>query len=287
MYVNEVKVKDLNDIVIESLISGSEGAGITGGDPLAKFNRTLSVIRSLKEFFGVEYHIHLYTSGILLNKNKLEKLVRAGLDELRIHITGEHSWRALELAKEADLTVAIENPVLPGSDDFLKNLVMKAIKLGIRFINLNELEFSETNYESLIMRGYKPSLKYGVAAEGSKEAAINLLKWVAEEGLNISVHFCPALYKDKYQFRKRMWRRGLRTKQFYEELSDGVIKWAEVHECRGEGKYSELLHSGLAVLRGGKLLVGPYIARKLGCKGYIIEAYPTTPRKELNRYPIK
>ncbi len=213
--------------------------------------------------------------------------MRAGLDELRIHVTGEHSWRALELAKEADLTVAIENPVLPGSDDFLKNLVMKAIKLGIRFINLNELEFSETNYESLIMRGYKPSPKYGVAAEGSKETAINLLKWVAKEGLNISVHFCPALYKDKYQFRKRMWRRGLRTKQFYEELSDGVIKWAEIRECQGEDKYSKLLHSGLAVLRDGKLLVSPYIARKLECKGYIIEAYPTTPRKELNRYPLK
>jgi len=287
IYVNEVKVEDLNDIIIESLISGSEGAGITGGDPLAKFERTLTIIRSLKEFFGAKYHIHLYTSGMLLNKNRLEKLVKAGLDELRIHITGQHSWRALELAKDADLTVAIENPVLPGSDDFLKNLVMKAVKLGIRFINLNELEFSETNYESLIMRGYKPSIKYGIAAEGSRETAINLLDWVIEEGLNISIHFCPALYKDKYQFRKRMWRRGLRTKQFYEELRDGIVRWAEIHGCPEKRRYNELLSLGLGVLRNGRLIVNPSIARSLGCRGYIIEAYPTTPRKELNKYPLK
>ena len=286
IYVNEVKVAEINDIIAESLISGSKGAGITGGDPIVKLKRSIDIIKKLKEFFSEDYHIHLYTSGILLNKEKLRRLIKVGLDELRIHVTGKHSWHALKLALNEGITVAIENPALPGSEEFLRNLVINAADLGVRYINLNELEFSETNYESLIMRGFKPSAGMGVAAEGSRETAVNLMNWVIKEGIDISIHFCPALYKDKYQFRKRLWRRGMRTKQFYEVLSDGVVKWAEVRECSGI-KYGELLYSGLAVLKNGKALMKPSTARELGCKGYIIEAYPTTPRRELNKYPIK
>ena len=286
IYVNEVRAEDISDIIAESIISGSRGAGITGGDPIARLERTINIIRGLKEFFGNNYHIHLYTSGILLSRDGLRALIKAGLDELRIHITGEHSWRALKIASGEEIATAIENPVIPNSGDFLKSLVRKALNLGVRFINLNELEFSESNYEALIMRGFRPSSRDGVAAEGSMETAIKLMNWVIREGFEISVHFCPAIYKDRYQFRRRMLRRGLRTRQFYEEIDDGLARWAEVSQCLNPG-LKELILSGLAVLRDGKVIINPSMARKLRCKGFVVEAYPTNPRRELNRYPIE
>ncbi|HDN75817.1 MAG TPA: 4Fe-4S cluster-binding domain-containing protein, partial [Acidilobales archaeon] len=60
-FINEVLVKDLSDVIIEVIASRSRGIGITGGEPLVRFNKLVKVIKELKEFFGDEFHIHLYT----------------------------------------------------------------------------------------------------------------------------------------------------------------------------------------------------------------------------------
>ena len=82
MYVNERKIKDIKEIAEEVKISKSTGAGITGGDPLLKMQRTCSVIKQLKKKFGKKFHIHLYTSFDLVDNKKLRSLYDAGLDEI-------------------------------------------------------------------------------------------------------------------------------------------------------------------------------------------------------------
>ncbi len=280
MYVNEVRATSLTDIVLESIASGSEGAGITGGDPLARIDRTLSIIKGLKEFFGSHYHIHLYTTGILLNDAKLRRLVDAGLDELRIHVVGDHSWKALEKALEFPLDVAIENPVLPGSENLLRHMIAKAVDMGVKYVNLNELEFSEGNYESMLMRGYSVR-DDGVAAEGSKETALEIMRWVIDEGLPISVHFCPARYKDKYQFRRRMARRAVRTRMVYEDVDDGLVRWLKIDFCDPD-KLKELIAMGLAFKVRDGVVTSTRVTLPFGCKWRVVEAYPTTPRRVLN-----
>src|SRR3989338_362887 len=52
VFANELKVRNFKDILKEAKAMNAKGAGITGGDPLAKLSRTASCIKKLKEKFG-------------------------------------------------------------------------------------------------------------------------------------------------------------------------------------------------------------------------------------------
>jgi hypothetical protein len=52
VYANERPVKNVDDVIEEARIQEAKGAGITGGDPLARLDRTVEYIRVLKENFG-------------------------------------------------------------------------------------------------------------------------------------------------------------------------------------------------------------------------------------------
>ncbi len=284
-YVNESQVRDLKDLITEVVVSGSKGVGITGGDPLVKVGFVVEVIKSLKEFFGSGFHVHLYTTGFLISDESLTALVNAGLDELRIHVTGEHSFKALKKALEFPIDVGIENPVLPNSFNFLKELILKSSELGVKFVNLNELEVSESNYERILQRGFKVSTD-GISVEGSKDVALEILKWVDEVGLNVSVHYCPAVFKDRYQFRKRLSRRFVRSKRVFEWGRGGLIKWVEVDVSNDLNPELKTLWTvGLAFKARDKLLTHKRVTKilkNLKVSYDLIEGYPTTPRRVLN-----
>lgn len=61
VYANEWKISSEKDIIKEAELCDSKGAGITGGDPLARIERVAKYIRMLKKRLGRKFHIHLYT----------------------------------------------------------------------------------------------------------------------------------------------------------------------------------------------------------------------------------
>lgn len=91
----------------------AEGTGITGGDPLEVVDRTVRMIKMLKEHFGERHHIHLYTS--MMDLEKVEKVVDAGLDEIRFHPPTE-TWNDIgstslkKIAHEIPIDIGIEIP---------------------------------------------------------------------------------------------------------------------------------------------------------------------------------
>src|SRR3989344_5901823 len=97
-FANERRLSGREDIIQEAEAMDAKGAGITGGDPLMKIERTLAYIRQLKEKYGAGFHIHLYTSLNLVTENSLKQLHDAGLDEIRFHldIDSEQFWPRLE-----------------------------------------------------------------------------------------------------------------------------------------------------------------------------------------------
>ncbi len=286
-YVNEVSSSSPWDAVLEVDACGSRGVGVTGGDPLLRLDRVVEYVSVLKGVFGGSFHIHMYTSGSILSDKAMEKLVNAGVDEVRIHVVGERSWRALRIALQYPVTVAVENPALPDGLDALKKLVCKAWELGVRFVNINELEFSESNEVRLKLKGYRVR-EDGVAAEGSEEAAVSLLRWVIDEGIDINLHYCPARFKDSIQFKARLALRGLRTRLPFEEVSDAMVKWAEI-KVISNGVPESIARMAVAdavFTCNNTLLTHPKIAKFLrGTRGLritLLEAYPITPRLVLS-----
>jgi pyruvate formate-lyase activating enzyme-like uncharacterized protein len=218
VYANERRASSDSEIIEEAHAIGALGTGITGGEPLLKRDLVLRSIRSLKREFGEDHHIHLYT-GARPGPSSLRDLAEAGLDEIRFH-PPTSDWsepgtlsEALQNAKSAGLLAGVEIPAIgpaPG--------IVEAVLKNDAFLNLNELEFSETNQSALLALGFK-SQDYGCGAVGSESVALDHFRI---EGLK--VHYCTSAFKDAVQLRERLKRRAERTARPFDlPTEDGTL----------------------------------------------------------------
>ncbi|MHA1771099.1 MAG: radical SAM protein [Candidatus Thorarchaeota archaeon] len=219
VFADETPVFRDEDIIAEALAIGAEGAGISGGDPLCKLDRTLHSIRLLKDHFGFNFHIHLYTSQSNASASVMKQLHEAGLDEIRFH-PQSNDWSGIGAARDIGLHVGLEIPVLPDRVEHIKKTILRAQDMKLSFVNLNELESSETNFDNLRKHGYRLRTLSSASILGSAEAAEEILRWGATTLDTISLHFCSASFKDAIQMRNRLWRRLEHVKREFEEVDD-------------------------------------------------------------------
>ncbi len=214
VFADEMPVLEIADILQEASQIDALGTGITGGEPLLKLDYVLECIRALKQARGQSHHIHLYT-GLLPGRDVLKRLAQAGLDEIRFHPPLDQ-WphpvglkEALQQAIALGLIAGVEIPsILPAP------AIMDAVREADAFLNVNELEFSQTNYAGLVKAGYLPE-DLGCAAMGSEEVALeHFLKD------DIKAHFCPSRFKDAVQLRERFLRRANTTARPFDYVSE-------------------------------------------------------------------
>jgi len=294
VYADEQPVEELADILSEGRAIGALGTGITGGEPLLRLDYVLKCIRELKKEFGERHHIHLYT-GLLPKRAVLERLAQAGLDEIRFHPPDEE-WsnpvrlrRALQEAQELGMEAGVEIPVYMPAPK-----IVEAVREADAFLNLNELEFSETNFSRLRDEGYTPQ-DLGCAAEGSEQLARDF--FLKDD---IKVHYCPSRFKDAVQLKERLLRRAERTSRPLDFLTDeGTI----IHG-RIEGE-KEDLEAAMEVIRGlevpldmyclldGRIEIAAWILEEISadlmsskCDLCIIEKYPLKDGPVVERIPL-
>jgi pyruvate formate-lyase activating enzyme-like uncharacterized protein len=219
VFADEMPVTSDGDVLSELVAIGAEGAGLSGGDPLCAIRRAAHYIELLKQREGSSFHIHLYTSKNDCTRGDLLQLVEAGLDEIRFHPQGS-DWSGIESAVELGLDVGLEVPVIPGQERIIKDLILRAEKTGLRFVNLNELEASETNFGALVALGMELTSLDAASIAGSHETAVEVLEWAREHTSHVSVHFCTAKFKDSVQLRNRLARRAERTIRGFEEQDE-------------------------------------------------------------------
>ena len=226
-YANERKVLSDKDIFEEVRQMDALGTGITGGEPLLKKENVIHYIKLLKTEFGPQHHIHIYTS-IAPDREMLKELAEAGLDEIRFHPPVE-LWDRMDdtsyagsiaFAKELGMEAGIEIPSIRGAE----NVALFADKAGC-FINLNELEFSDTNTDAMKAKGYTLRDDVSNAVIGSEEYAAEIAPACEK------IHFCSSSYKDAVQLRKRLIRIAENTARPFDEISeDGTIFYGHI-EC--------------------------------------------------------
>ena len=196
----------------------AKGAGITGGEPIVVFDKTLHYIDLLKSEFGQKFHIHMYTA-YPIEKERLRKLCEHGLDEMRFHFFDEN-WDVIENALKFDWDVGIEIPVILEYKEKIKKILLKADELGVKFINLNELEFSERNETILLGKNYEIKDNAPTAVKESEEVAKRLLEFSEKNLKKTSVHYCSAMTKNVFQLKNRWKRRANNIKENYEKVND-------------------------------------------------------------------
>ena len=259
VFANEWNVKDANnpvEVFEEARMTGAKGAGITGGDPLLKLDRTCTYISELKERFGSDFHIHLYTSLDLVNKDSLSKLFNAGLDEIRFHpsLDDDSLWDRILIAREFSWSVGVEIPVIPDMCKETEKL-LHFLKGKIDFLNLNELEFSDTDSSHYVMDKYsrKNNESYGV--KGSEELALDLLDVCHSLGIN--AHYCTARLKNRVQVGERLKRRALHVALETDEFTDEYLLYRGAIYLKGfepgfDYKQGSFVSKNVSLLKSAK-----------------------------------
>jgi len=226
VWANERVCKNANDAVEEAVESNAKGAGITGGDPLFVLNRTLNYSKALKKKFGKKFHIHIYLPTNLVTMEKLKKLSNF-IDEIRFHprflsmnINEKDVENDINKIKSANnywkkQNIGIEMPSFPDRKKEIFDFIKK-VSPFIGFVNLNELEISDTNFDYMT-KHYKLK-KGGYVVSGSKEAGSWILEQCKKENSKLNIHLCTAETKNRFQYTNRLRRHkimpfGEKTKQ--------------------------------------------------------------------------
>jgi pyruvate formate-lyase activating enzyme-like uncharacterized protein len=217
VYANEHPV-DIPAQIIEVAESMSAlGTGVTGGEPLLVLDKVTEYCRLLKDHFGNEHQIHLYTAKAPTDGELAE--MQGLVDEIRLHPPRE-CWEKIldsefihsaKRAREMGFDIGIEVPALPGLE-----LLIPALPY-LDFLNINELEWGESNAYHMRERGYELSDSLHNAIDGAKG-------WAEELCRHDKVHWCSSGFKDSVQLRERLKRIAENTARPFDEITpDGTV----------------------------------------------------------------
>ncbi len=227
IYANETRVSCDTDVLREARSMDALGTGMTGGEPLQRLDRTLHYIKLLKRSMGDDHYIHVYT-GIAPPHRTLQALVNAGLDEIRLHPPLEvwstfalsPYYGALKEAKAVGLQAGVEIPAIKDVSE-----IVKAVEQCQAFLNLNELEFSETNYDAMRAEGYTPQMS-SYAAVGSEAVAQDIVRTSSRS------YYCSSTSKDRVQLRERLKRKASYLARGFDEITqDGTLVYAVIEHA--------------------------------------------------------
>ena len=314
IYADEWKLNDEHDtkkLIKEAKYIDANGAGITGGDPLLVWQRVKNYITILKNHFGDKFHIHLYTSG-LKNSECIHELVTAGLDEIRFH-PPPNTWKhmnknpianTIKNTTDTNIDVALEIPVLPDKKNDILTLIYWANEHNIKWINLNELEFSERNHEHLYNHHYHLKNEISAAVTHSQTTACDILQTIQQnQDTSIGVHYCSVSFKDGVQLTNRLHRRAKNIAKPYEVITDeatllkGTItkpKTTLKHIYNYLQQHYNIPSKFLYIdIEKKRIEIGLWIleqiASELNAQGFIcamVEEYPTADRLEVEKTPL-
>jgi len=233
VYANERRLSHagaVSEAIEEVKLCSSKGIGITGGNPLCALERTIKYVKAFKKSFGKSFHIHIYLPTDIASKEKLEKLAKSGIDEIRFHpyflSNDEKGLQAIadawNLKKKYGWKVGIEIPSVPGSacsGSTVPSTITQTIKFlktvqHLDFLNLNEFEMPSLNPEQLVKRGMS-TVGNSVAIRGSEKTALKIIKSL-ENKVNYPIHYCSAATKNLFQFKNRLKNRLKNVKKPYD-----------------------------------------------------------------------
>jgi len=297
VYANERPVRSGQDITEEVELIDALGTGLTGGDPSLRLRRTLNYIRLLKRRFGKRHHIHMYCGGEL-SVGQLRRLKQAGLDELRFHTW---SVKPVELALKVGIRAGVEIPAIPGNFRRTTKLLRELDRIRCPIVNLNELEFSDTNLAELKARGFEIKSDESMAVRGSEEFARRVLKWAARN-TRLNIHYCPSALKDNVQLRNRLRRRARNVARPHEVIIEDGLLVKGIVRGLPEDKLATTrrrlikdynIPEKLIVVdrKKHRLEMAWYVAERLaklepGLKFALVEEYPTYDRLETLLVPL-
>jgi uncharacterized protein len=230
----------------ETRIKGSSlgHVALTGGEPLLHKEETCRFFEHSNKLYPAA-HTRLYTSGDHIDRPTLEALQAAGLKEIRFSIRmhdlakgHRNTYEKIALAREYIPNVMVEMPILPGTLEEMKDILLELDRMGIFGINLLEFCFPLNNVEVYRENGYKVKARPfrvlydywyagGLPIAGSETVCLDLIDFVLDAGLQLGVHYCSLENKHTGQLYKQNSGRHLPNRMYFSQR-DYFLKTAKV-----------------------------------------------------------
>ncbi len=217
---------------------------LTGGEPLLYKEAAFDFFRTAARLYP-HAHTRLYTCGDHADEATLAELKAAGLDEIRfsirMHDTEQgrrHVYERIALAKQYIPQVMVEMPVLPGTLETMKGILLELDELEIHSVNLLELCYPYWNAAEFKRRGFvvrNPPHRVlydywyagGLPIQGSEEVCFDLVAFAIEQGLKIGVHYCSLENKHTGQLYQQNLGQPVPSTQYFSQ-KDYLLKTAKV-----------------------------------------------------------
>jgi len=308
VFANEmpVDVERLEDMLLEGDAISALGTGVTGGDPLCRLDRVVDAMGMLKEHYGKEHHIHLYTHSVASDED-LVRLKDAGLDEIRFHIlekdlgTPDAYLDVLTRCKALGLLAGVEIPCLPDHEEDYRALIPRLPEAGAAYLNLNELEFTEQTLDSMRERGFTQVHELSCAIDGSADLGYSLQRFFAVGLPDFPIHVCLSTFKDGVQLRNRLKRRAETMKRPFDiATEDGTLIFGVIEDLGGrkpkdvlmtlQSRYEVPKKWAVWVKDRQRIELASWvieeIADLIGMPSAVVEEYPTWDHLEVERTPL-
>ncbi len=288
VYANERKVEEDKDIIREAERMSAMGSSITGGEPQEVMDRTTRYISLLKDEFGEDHHIHLYT-GITGGRENMRRLAEAGLDEIRFHppleqwgdLHGTEWEEILYIAREEGITPAFEIPGIRPETEFLEFIDEGAAE----FCNVNEFEMSDGNFRRMQEQGYELREGHMSAVDGDREEILDVM------GSHEKVYFCTSVFKDAAQHRRRLKRMARNVRRPFDEITDdGTLVYGKTTVA--PGRFEDLgVPEEYYTVKSEHVEVAWWLLEEMVDegdieRGEIVEQYPTVDGTVVERTPV-
>ena len=207
IYANKEKdlIAEINQVLKEQ--PNLQYCAVTGGEPLLFEDQVIEFLEYLHSIKPM-IHTRLYTTGDLLTDDNLQRLKNAHLNEIRISIKMDdskqkinHILKQLKKCKDYIPQVMVEMPIIPGTLEEMKELLVRLEELEIFGINLLEFCYPLKDPKEFNDRGFKLKnppydtfYNYwyagGLAIADSEEICMELVQFAIDNKFKMGVHYC-------------------------------------------------------------------------------------------------
>ncbi|MFO7537967.1 MAG: radical SAM protein [Chloroflexota bacterium] len=218
---------------------------LTGGEPLLHKQEAVEFYQFASDKFPDAF-TRLYTCGDYADETILAELQAAGLDEIRFSIRmhdlakgHRFVFERIALAKQYIPHVLVEMPILPGTLEIMKDVLLELDQLGVDSINLLEFCFPLVNAPAFRERAfklkaqpYKILYNYwyagGLPIAHSELECLDLLEFALDQELTMGVHYCSLENKHTGQIYQQNFGQTIPPTHYFSE-KDYFLKSAKVY----------------------------------------------------------
>jgi pyruvate formate-lyase activating enzyme-like uncharacterized protein len=203
-----------------------KGVSFSGGEPFLTFDRVKLFLKTLRRELPSDLYIWMYTNGTRVTKEYLEELARLGLNEIRYDIGAtDYNLKPVMQAIGIIPTVTVEIPAVPDELPRLKECIRELAQAGLSYLNLHQLRLTPHNLPHLTAKGYQLTHGQRVTVPASEMAALEIIRFTKDEGINLPVNYCSFVYKNRFQKSGLRKKLAPHIKKNYQEITEnGYIR---------------------------------------------------------------